>query len=98
MRVSSVASSDQYFGDESKHAEVRETCVKFMRDNPDGFAPFVDDEEAGSFDSYLRRMSQPSTWGGDIEIQALSQAYEVNVVLHLPSHYPDVVAELQQKR
>lgn len=92
--------SDQYHGNESRHAEVRKKCVDFMRAHPDGFSPFVDEDEAGrgGFEGYLQRMSEPSTWGGDIEIQALSQCFEVNVVLHLPSHYPDVVAELQKKR
>ena len=51
-----------------------------MRTNPDDFAPFVEDDE--SFDRYLDRMESEGTWGGNMELQALSMALKRNIVLH----------------
>ena len=54
--------------------------VEQMRTNPDDFAPFVEDDE--SFDRYLDRMESEGTWGGNMELQALSMALKRNIVLH----------------
>eukprot|EP00003_Mantamonas_plastica_P022967 TRINITY_DN4010_c0_g2_i1.p1 TRINITY_DN4010_c0_g2~~TRINITY_DN4010_c0_g2_i1.p1 ORF type:complete len:315 (+),score=85.13 TRINITY_DN4010_c0_g2_i1:111-947(+) len=41
------------------------------------FEPFVDFEQG--FDEYIRRMRSPPVWGGQIELQAMSLMYRVNI-------------------
>jgi hypothetical protein len=36
-------------------------------------------EQDQAFKDYLKRMSQPDAWGGELELKALSQKYKVNV-------------------
>lgn len=51
-----------------------------LANRPD-FEPFVEDDV--SFDSYIEGMCQSSTWGGNMELQALSVVLEVNIRIHI---------------
>jgi hypothetical protein len=52
-----------------------------MRENKADFAPFVEDNE--DFDHYVKRLGQSGTWGGHLELQALSQMLQVNIKIHI---------------
>jgi hypothetical protein len=59
---------------------VREEAVRFMLEHPHDFAPFIDTEAyPEGFVDYCARMRLRTTWGGQLEIQALSQVFKVNV-------------------
>lgn len=61
-------------------SSLRQLAVDYMVANPDDFSPFVDSEAyPGGFEDYCRRMRRDTTWGGQLEIQALSLALRVNV-------------------
>ena len=75
------AISDQMVGGEDMHDQYRSLSISFMRDNREDFAPFVEDDE--DFSHYIRRMSQSGTWGGNLELQALSQVLQVNIKIHI---------------
>lgn len=45
----------------------------------DDFAPFVFDED---YDEYIAEMRKDGTWGGNLELQALSLKYECNIIVH----------------
>lgn len=61
-------------------SEMRGRAVQYMTANPDAYSPFVDtDAYPNGFSDYCNRMLKPSTWGSQLEIQALSQSLGVNV-------------------
>lgn len=76
------AVSDQIRGNESAHGEYRALAVRLVRENREDFEPFLEDDEP--FDAYVRRMSTDAVWGGNMELQALSLALNVNISIHIP--------------
>ena len=59
---------------------MRAQAVSYMLAHPDDFAPFVDiDAYPNGFTDYCVRMRMKTTWGGQLELQALSQARQVNL-------------------
>lgn len=74
------ALSDQLYGDEANHLELRLRIVRFITDNADTFSPFIEDDE--SFEDYVTRMGQDSTWGGQIELQAAIRLLQITICLH----------------
>ncbi|OEH78031.1 otu-like cysteine protease domain-containing protein [Cyclospora cayetanensis] len=76
------AASDQLFGEQTQHKKVRAAAVEYMAAHADIFAPFTDcDEEP--FARYLRRMAADRTWGGQLELQAISLAFGVNLLIYV---------------
>lgn len=74
------AIADQLHGDQDAHHEaVRARAVRYMREQADAFAPFVAD---APFAEYCARMALPSTWGGNLELQALSMAFKLHIRIH----------------
>lgn len=64
----------QLFLSQSEHPQVRARCVAHLRKHREDFEPFLDETEP--WDRYLENMSKLQTWGGELEIQALSQLLE----------------------
>lgn len=61
---------------------LRNEAVDFMLANSEDFAPFVDlDAYPQGFEDYCRRMRMSTTWGSQLEIQALSECKKVNVYI-----------------
>jgi OTU-like cysteine protease len=54
--------------------KVREDCVRFLEENQANFEPFL--EEELSFVDYVTKLRQPASWGGHLELYALSLYYE----------------------
>lgn len=79
--------ADQLEGNESLHAGYRAEVLRFMCGHREDFEPFVEDDEA--WDHYVGRMARDSTWGGNLELQAASRRYEVNIVIHIVRASPD---------
>lgn len=67
--------SDQVYGDERYHAIVREAAVQLMILRKPEFSAFISEADGG-FDAYVRRMMRQGVWGGDQEIQALTELYQ----------------------
>lgn len=74
------AVSDQLYGSESRHSELRQRACGYMRCHEDAFAPFIDDSK--SFASYVQHMERENVWGGNIELQALSCCLLLDVRIH----------------
>lgn len=68
-------------GDGSEHAAYRERCVDFIKAHRGDFEPFLEED----FDEYCRRMREPKTWGGHVEVQALSRDLGVNAIIYQPT-------------
>lgn len=54
-------------GDEGRHSQLRAEVCSLMADQPDAFAPFVEDDQ--TLDSYLSRMRREGVWAGHMELQ-----------------------------
>jgi len=74
------AFADQLEGDD--HLELRKKCVAFMEANKELFEPFIE----GSYSSYLSKLKMASTWGGEVEVQALTRILKVNALIYQPSN------------
>lgn len=75
------ALSDQLFGDESHHSEIRQNIVNYVEEHGDHFAAFVG-EFGETFDQYLNRLRQDGVYGGDIEITGFADYYNKAVVIY----------------
>ena len=73
--------AEQVEGNENNYKEYREKCVKYMEENKDIFAPFIEDDEP--FDKYVKRMGEDKEWGGNLEIYALSKILEANFYIYI---------------
>mmetsp|Transcript_3997 Transcript_3997/g.5561 ORF Transcript_3997/g.5561 Transcript_3997/m.5561 type:complete len:327 (-) Transcript_3997:283-1263(-) len=56
---------------------MRKTAADYMRANPDGFEPFL--EEGTDLQEYCNSVESTAAWGGQLEIQALSQALRLHI-------------------
>ena len=74
------AVADQVEGDERYHPEYRRLTVEYMKKNPSQFKPFLDEDEP--FDEYVEFVAQNKTWGGNLEIQAMSMRFKLNFIIH----------------
>jgi len=63
------------------HEVYRADAIQFMCANKDDFAPFIEDDK--TFDDYIQEMSKLGTWGGNLELQALSIVLGVNIRIHM---------------
>lgn len=59
------------------HVDLRKKIVQEISAGEEFFSCFIEDDE--SFEDYIDRMSEEDVWGGNIEIQAFSTLFHVNV-------------------
>ncbi|PHJ20074.1 otu family cysteine protease [Cystoisospora suis] len=76
------AFADQYSGEQDRHLEYRLAAVKHMEENSELYRCFIPEDEE-TFDVYIHRMKRLGTWGGQVELQALSEVYQVNLLIHI---------------
>lgn len=74
------ALGDQLRGRDADHAQLRREVVDFVQAHPNDFAAFIEDDEP--FEDYCQRLREDGTWAGNIELQAASLLYEVNISVH----------------
>ncbi len=79
------AVADQIDCDEEKHAIYRKLAVDCIAKNLKRFEKFFFDPKL-TFEEYLQQMSIPGTWGGNLELQALSDALLVSFCIHTGPH------------
>lgn len=69
--------SRQLFGDPSKHLRVRHAAMLYISINRELYAPFL--EEGMTIDSYIAEMSQSGSWGGETELSAVANLFQVKI-------------------
>jgi len=74
------AIADQLERAPNKCAAYRKKICDFISQNREDYEPFIEDDE--TFDGYLKEMRMDGIWGGQLEIQAASLAYMVNITIH----------------
>eukprot|EP00899_Mesostigma_viride_P027824 jgi/Mesvir1/8226/Mv12512-RA.1 len=71
---------DQLEGSMGDHARCRRLVMDYIESHKDDFAPFVEDDEP--FDKYVARLRRDASWGGNLELQAASLVFQVNINIH----------------
>ena len=88
--------SDQVENNEKNYKSYREMCINYMKENPDEFSPFIEDDE--TFDKYLERMDEDGEWGGNLEIYALSKALNANFYIYIHKHPMYIVKNFEKPK
>lgn len=65
------AISDQLYGSEDFHAEVRTRCVEQLFLHPERYKSFV---ESTDYDEYIQKMRTEGEWGDHVTLQALADS------------------------
>jgi hypothetical protein len=76
------AFSQNLFGTEEQHALVRARAVEYMKAHAADFRGFIDDGQSrrnGNFSDYLSQMSKGRTWGDELTLRALCNAFGATV-------------------
>lgn len=68
--------SDQFYGNTSKNKLLRQQSCDYIQSNAELYENFLDDE---TMSLYINRMRNQSTYGGHIELSAISNIYKVNI-------------------
>ncbi|KAI9004808.1 hypothetical protein CLU79DRAFT_850150 [Phycomyces nitens] len=76
------ALSDQYYGSDRKHKEIRQEVCRYMRDHEDDFRFFVEDDR--SFEDHIRFMETNGTYGGNMELVAFARLSSINIKVYQP--------------
>jgi len=61
---------------------LRHAVCDELRAREEDFAPFIDYDEAGSFNSYVENMRRPSTWGGEPELAVAAGILGRTIAVH----------------
>eukprot|EP01113_Clastostelium_recurvatum_P039266 TRINITY_DN5983_c0_g2_i1.p1 TRINITY_DN5983_c0_g2~~TRINITY_DN5983_c0_g2_i1.p1 ORF type:complete len:320 (-),score=83.72 TRINITY_DN5983_c0_g2_i1:525-1484(-) len=80
-----------------RHMKLRQSAAEYIYSHGDDFSPFLladsedfDADPAALVESYCAKISDPSVWGGQIEIQALTHSLRTPIIVHA-ANVPDVV-------
>lgn len=78
------AVADQLEGDEAMHDVYRAEACEYILENKDMYVPFIEDDE--TIEQYVDDMCKSGIWGGQLEMNALANVYEFNVIIHQVDH------------
>jgi len=85
------AISDQLLHSQSLHFKVRQQCIDFMWNHQEDYEPFTC-VSGLPFDHYCFEMRKVNTWGGQVELQAISVIFRVNFSIYsTQSEEPTIV-------
>lgn len=70
--------ADQLFGDQELHEKVRLRSVEWLATHAKVYAGFAVGQ---SFEEYLARMAETTTWGDNLSLQAIADAYHLQVCI-----------------
>uniref|UniRef100_K3WW02 OTU domain-containing protein n=1 Tax=Globisporangium ultimum (strain ATCC 200006 / CBS 805.95 / DAOM BR144) TaxID=431595 RepID=K3WW02_GLOUD len=78
------AISDQLYGHEMFHGDIRRRIVDFMQREGALFQPFLATTEATAetIEQYCRRMKREGEWGGNPELYAAAKLFNIHIIVH----------------
>lgn len=62
----------------------------------DDFAPFIDVDEAGSYEAYVSRMRWPGTWGGEPELAVAARLLGRPIAVHMQRGFGGDLEQVSQ--
>lgn len=75
------AISDQLYGKDDQHIQLRKKAVEFIKNNQDDFVFYMEDDK--KIEDYIISMSKDGAWGGQLEMKALAECLKFNVIIHV---------------
>eukprot|EP00825_Cyclidium_porcatum_P015769 TRINITY_DN1903_c0_g1_i2.p1 TRINITY_DN1903_c0_g1~~TRINITY_DN1903_c0_g1_i2.p1 ORF type:complete len:668 (+),score=151.99 TRINITY_DN1903_c0_g1_i2:92-2095(+) len=81
------AVSDQIYGDEQFHKNIRRVCVDYIEQQKEFFEKYTFGGP-NKFLSYVTHKRNDGAWGEDVEIQALSEIYDRPIDVYAYSDIP----------
>ncbi|CAK64575.1 unnamed protein product (macronuclear) [Paramecium tetraurelia] len=79
------AIADQLTGNEENYNKYRSMAIRSLQKNRKFFSDFL--PEGSTFNEYTKRMSEDGIWGGHLELQALSNTLQIDIVVHTLDNY-----------
>ena len=76
------AVADQLENNEDLHQKYRNIAVDFMSEHEDRFSDFITLGSDCKFSDYIAKMKCDKTWGGHLELQAVSEALSLKIYIH----------------
>ncbi|KAF1326512.1 Eh domain-containing protein 4, partial [Globisporangium splendens] len=82
------AISDQLYGHEMFHGDIRWRIADFIQREGALFQPFIATTEAKAetIELYCRRMKREGEWGGNLELYAAAKLFNIHIVVHQILH------------
>ena len=81
----------QLWGDAALHRRVRRECCDWIEREGDFFRSFVGEDIA----EYVKAKRRPEEWGDHVEIEAMKELYDVNVLVFDKRALPDEAKRLR---
>ena len=88
------AVAHQLYVDVTRHIDLRKECCEYMLVHRTHFCNFVD----GSFDEYIEKMKQETTWGGNLEITAMSEMCDRKITIHSKDDVKEMEERIAEKK
>ncbi|GAB5591375.1 hypothetical protein Unana1_06275 [Umbelopsis nana] len=76
------ALSDQYYGTDKHHAEIRHKICQFLRENEGSYQMFVEDDQ--TFSWHVDNMENLGVFGGNMELAAFAKLEKVDIKIYQP--------------
>lgn len=80
--LSSRALSDQHYGNDKQHAEIRQRVCQFLRENEESYEMFVEDDQ--TFHWHVDNMENLGVFGGNMELAAFAKLEKVDIKIYQP--------------
>ncbi|CAD8210670.1 unnamed protein product [Paramecium pentaurelia] len=80
------AIADQLTGNEENYNKYRSMAIKQLQKNQNFFSNFHH-ESSTTFNEYTKQMSEDGIWGGHLELQALSNSLQIDIIVHTKDNY-----------
>ncbi|CAG9312101.1 unnamed protein product [Blepharisma stoltei] len=73
-------------GDQSNHSSIRQLIADHIERNSDRYnealQDILDSDHRQTINQYIQNIREPSYWGGDLEISAASELFDLNIAIH----------------
>lgn len=66
----------------SDYQKIRSICAEALRKRPDTYSCFTELADGESYDGYCNRVESSSDWGGELELRALADELQVQILVH----------------
>jgi OTU-like cysteine protease len=79
--------AEAIYGDQGLHKYIRKYCVEYLKKERNYFNNYIVGGDC-AFDYYTANMEKDGVWGDDVEIQAISELYNISVEIYIYSTKP----------
>ncbi len=80
--------ADQLSSNPEDHGTYRQIATRYLSEHSTAFKQFMTLGDSESPEDYIKRMSLNGTWGSHLEIQALCEALNIQVNIHIKDKDP----------